>query len=238
MTTLRRSWRKTAAEDTGPPPIMVTLTARHYNVKFKANRISSNQMKEFSCKNCDHTFGNMSQLEEHVLKHHKEEQEIYAVHTKEERIQPSNSEHRKDREEDETTDSRNDMVSTGVETKLTHNKSGKLRLMKNKKSNQTRSKISQDGDEIHTGDLTELYQRRKKNKVTKVRGLKKPKTNSEVLSSENEIHFSVYSALDAINNEGITNSAKPATREVKCDQCGEIFDSVQNLNVHKFHNIC
>lgn len=226
---------ETAAEDTGPPPIMVTLTARHYNVQFKANKISSNQKKELSCKNCDHTLDNKSKLEEHIVKHHAEDKEIDAMDTKEDQIQPtlSHSEQEKDKEEDETTDSRTYMVSTDVQIKLTHHKSGKLRLRKNKKAKQTRTENSQAGDGFHTDDLSELYQRRKKNKVIKVKDQKKTEAKSEKLDLVNEIHHSVYSALDAINNEGNTNS-----REVKCDQCGEIFNSVQNLNVHKFHNTC
>jgi len=40
------------------------------------------------------------------------------------------------------------------------------------------------------------------------------------------------------NNEEPEKEVKSQTRECKCDNCGELFPSIQTLNVHKFQNSC
>merc|ERR1712204_109480 len=43
---------------------------------------------------------------------------------------------------------------------------------------------------------------------------------------------------DETYNEDPEKEVKSQTRECKCDNCGELFPSIQTLNVHKFQNSC
>ena len=187
---------ETAAEDSGPAPVMVKLTARHYEV-FEDDLFST-EKKLFDCKKCDQKFDSSIKLKSHVDKFHKEGQDIDTP-------APSN-------------------LTTGL---------AEPTLRQSKQSKQRKGK--QIGEKVKE----EKKLNQKKNKATTRLGQKKLKAKNSKSKSVEVLADSITSALDAVEEtEGMEDIYTPAESELECDQCGELFDSIQTLDAHKFQNTC
>ena len=66
---------ETAAEATGPPPVMVKLTARHYNVNFKDEDEFLPEKPKFDCKECNQQFDSRMKLKHHLTRIHNKEKD-------------------------------------------------------------------------------------------------------------------------------------------------------------------
>ena len=174
---------ESAAEDSGPPPVMVKLTARHYNVHFKDDDELFNVEKEFKfeCMKCDKRFDSILKLKEHD-KLHRAESETSTTNIMEKQIRPK--------------------LSKSEQTKLRVNKFRKLKKMREEKNKIDDKSINQN------------------------------KGNAKKLKKAKKLQESV--SLGGVDED----VEQKETRDVKCDQCGELFESVQTLNVHKFQNSC
>ena len=187
---------ETAAEDTGPAPVMVKLTARHYEI-FEDD-LFSNEKKLFDCKKCDQKFDSRDKLKGHVVQLH---------------------------EEDQFTESK---VPADLKTVLSEPTRSKSKQSKLKKEKNIKEKAKED---------KKLNQ--KKNKATNRLVQKKLKAKSSRSKSTESLAESVTSALDAVEEtEGMEDLYTPAESELECDQCGELFDSIQTLDGHKSQNTC
>ena len=189
---------ETAAEDAGPAPVMVKLTARHYDVHFKDDDELFNVEKEFQfeCMKCDQKFDSILKLKEHD-KLHRAESGTSTTNIMEQQIKPK--------------------LSKSEQTKLRVNKFRKLKKMREEKDKGDNKSINKFGSQP----------------------TKNNKGNAKKLKKAKRLQESVSSALDNVTNEGLVEDVeRKETRDVKCDQCGELFESVQTLNVHKFQNAC
>ena len=187
---------ETAAEDTGPAPVMVKLTARHYEV-FEED-LFSNEKKLFDCKNCDQKFDSRIKLKSHVGELHKEDQDI----------------------ESEASSDLTTLLSEPTRSQSKHSKPMKEKIIQ-KKSKEYEKFTKKKGKAT-----TRLVQKKLKAKNSKSK-------SAEILAD------SVTAALDAVEEtEGVEEIYTPAESELECDQCGELFDSIQTLDVHKSQTTC
>ena len=115
------------------------------------------------------------------------------------------------------------VLSKSEQSKMRQRKSRKLRKLQ-KENYQAKSKIKPSDT---SGQLP--IKREKIAKQNKI------KCKAKKLKTVKQLPDLVSSVLDAVKDAFPKEASNTAeTREVKCDQCGELFDSIQTLNVHKF----
>ena len=192
---------ETAAEDTGPPPGMVKLTARHFNLKFKDDDELFNATPNFDTKICEQKFDLVNKKKNNKQIHKKEKETNFI----EETIKPK--------------------LSKTELTYLRVKKFRKLKKMRKEKAKADNKLGSNFGSTLRENSKTPNYAEQEKLQGN--------------IQKAKRLDDSVANVLNAVDFDCLDEDVSmKEPRDVKCNQCGELFDSFQTLDVHKFQNTC
>ena len=195
---------ETAAGDTGPPPIMVKLTARHYNLKFKDDNELFNATPNFDSNICDQKFNSVNEIKINNKIHKKEKE--------------SNSK---------------DIIEETIRPKLTPTELTYLRVKKFRKLKKMRKETGKADNKLTNSFGSTLSEISKTTNYAEQEKLQGNTQKAKPLDSSDA------NVLNAVNYNCLDEDVlMKETREVKCNQCGELFNSVQTLDVHKSQNTC